>query len=146
MLVRTGLGLICASAMIAGSLGPAAAGAGSNDLDVRICKQVESHGRMVNEFFAFQSQASRGSKQFRLESTECERFKLDFRKSRNVFTLLEVVDKDRWSTKFSVRGDVEKTEIVEGVYPALKVEFDASEADPRLRIDVTNELKTTAPH
>jgi hypothetical protein len=146
MLVRTALGLICASAIVTGSLGPAAAGAGSNDLDVRICKQVESHGRMVNEFFVFQTQTRRDSKQVRLENTECERFKLDFRKSQNVFALVEVVDKDRWSTKFSVRGDVEKTEIIAGVYPAVRVEFDTSEADPRLRIDVTNELKTTTPH
>jgi len=130
MLVRTALGLLSASAMVAGTVPPAMAGGGDGELWVRVFKEVDDG----DHEFRIRLWTDEESRRVFLEDGECARVRLDF--SDNRLRVREFVDEDDWDVRFRVRGDVEGTREDS---TSVRIRFDDERDEPRLRIRVINE-------
>jgi hypothetical protein len=135
MLVRTALGAVCASALVAGTMAPAAFASHSrpnDELRVKVCKYIYDGDR--HEEFDIDVWTDDDDDDTTLGHRDCDWFRLDY--DDNKFYLDEDVDRRDWDTYFRVYGDAYKARAYYG--GRLKVWFDDDEDRPYLRINVYN--------
>ena len=143
MLVRSALGMFCATALVTAAAAPAVASDRGSDRNIRdtlrvtVCKQVHNRdgghdGRNRDRRFVFDARTDRDHESFRLGDNDCRRFDLRFNDNR--FTLDEQRPRG-YDVRFRVRGDDQRTRSRDG---RLWVQFDDRGFNPRLFIMVIN--------
>jgi hypothetical protein len=133
MLVRTALGAVCASALVAGTLAPAAVaaqGGGNDELKLRVCKYVDNGDDFDIDVWTDEERKSRN-----FEDEECKTWYLDYDRAR--FWLEEDIDEDEWDVSYKITGDAYKAKRKGEGY--IKVWFDDDEDDPYVKVRVYNE-------
>lgn len=144
MLVRSALGMFCATALVTAAAAPAALASdrgndrSQDNLRVTVCKQVHNrdgngpdrHNR--DRRFDFDARTDRDHQSFRLRDNQCERFHLRFNDNR--FSLEENNTRG-YNVRFRVRGDDRDTRSRDG---RLWVRFDDRTFRPSLWIMVIN--------